>query len=112
MAPPPRQKHIPQRTCVACRRSEPKRGLVRLVRNADGRVAVDVGGRRNGRGAYLCHDPLCWDLALKRRALERALKIEQLHAEDRAAIEAFARNLRAEPEGSATALPADAPEHA
>ncbi|MGB9633423.1 MAG: RNase P modulator RnpM, partial [Chloroflexaceae bacterium] len=68
----PRPKHVPQRTCVACRRTEAKRGLIRVVRDAEGRVTVDPTGKQKGRGAYLCHDPACWTAAIKRRALERA----------------------------------------
>jgi predicted RNA-binding protein YlxR (DUF448 family) len=89
----PRPKHVPQRTCIACRRSDAKRGLIRVVRDAEGRVAVDAGGRRNGRGAYLCHDPACWESAFKRRAIERALRIEALHPDDRATLVAFAHGL-------------------
>jgi uncharacterized protein len=92
----PRQKHVPQRSCVACRRTDAKRGLLRLVRDEDGRVSLDPSGRRNGRGAYLCHDPRCWETAVKRKALERALRIEQLHPDDRAALLTFARTLEPE----------------
>ncbi|RRR71555.1 MAG: YlxR family protein [Candidatus Viridilinea halotolerans] len=88
-----RPKHVPQRMCVACRQNDAKRGLVRLVRDGDGRVAVDATGRRNGRGAYLCPDPQCWDVAVRRRALERALRLERLHPDDRAALLAFAAGL-------------------
>jgi uncharacterized protein len=89
----PRPKHIPVRMCVACRRTDAKRGLFRLVRDADGRVAIDPSGKRPGRGAYLCHDPACWEQALKRRGLERALRIESLQLEDRAALDRVAREL-------------------
>jgi predicted RNA-binding protein YlxR (DUF448 family) len=89
----PRPKHVPVRTCVACRRTDAKRGLFRLVRDADGRVAVDPTGKQAGRGAYLCHDPACWEQALKRRGLERALRIEALHPEDHVALEHVARGL-------------------
>ena len=99
----PRPKHVPVRTCVACRRTDAKRGLFRLVRDADGRVAVDPTGKQAGRGAYLCHDPACWEQALKRRGLERALRIEALHPEDRAALEQIARGL----EPVATTPPAE-----
>lgn len=92
----PRPKHVPQRTCVACRRSDTKRGLLRLVRDADGRVALDLTGKRAGRGAYLCHQPSCWEQALKRQALERALRIDVLHGEDRAALEAMVVSLQTE----------------
>ena len=88
-----RPKHIPVRTCVACRRTDAKRGLFRLVRDADGRVAVDPTGKRAGRGAYLCHDPACWEQALKRRGIERALRIENIQTEDRAALEQIAQTL-------------------
>lgn len=89
----PKPKHVPQRTCVACRRTEAKRGLIRLVRDAEGRVSMDPTGKRPGRGAYLCHDPACWTMAIKRRALERALRLEQLHPDDREALLAFGRQL-------------------
>ena len=89
----PRPKHVPVRTCIACRRADAKRGLIRIVRDAEGRVAIDPSGKRAGRGAYLCHDPACWEAAIKRHGLERALRIETLHADDRAALEAFADQL-------------------
>jgi len=91
----PRPKHIPQRTCIACRRADAKRGLMRLVRDADGHVTLDPTGKRAGRGAYLCHDPACWDQALRRHGLERALRVETLLPEDRAALEQIARDLLA-----------------
>jgi len=98
--PQPRPKHVPQRTCAACRRTEAKRGLIRVVRDAEGRVTVDPTGKQKGRGAYLCPDPACWTTAIKRRALERALRLEQLHPDDREALLAFGRQL-APPESPA-----------
>jgi predicted RNA-binding protein YlxR (DUF448 family) len=95
----PRAKHVPQRTCIACRRTDAKRGLIRLVRDAEGHVTLDPTGKRAGRGAYLCHDPACWEQALKRRGLERALRVEVLLPEDRAVLEQAARELMpAQPE--------------
>ena len=82
------QRHIPQRTCVACRSERPKREMVRIVRAPDGDVSVDPTGKRSGRGAYLCLQPPCWQRALKRHALDKALKTE-LTAADRAALAAF-----------------------
>lgn len=52
-----------------------KRELVRVVRTPEGEVAVDPTGRRNGRGAYVHKSRECWEMALKRGALERALKM-------------------------------------
>ncbi|MBI2298071.1 MAG: DUF448 domain-containing protein, partial [Armatimonadetes bacterium] len=40
-----RARHVPERTCVACRRQRPKRELVRVVRGPDGRVSLDETGK-------------------------------------------------------------------
>jgi uncharacterized protein len=79
----PRQRHIPMRTCIACRKVDAKRGLTRLVRLPAGRVAIDSTGKQPGRGGYLCAERGCWEAALKRKAVERALKIEALDPQDR-----------------------------
>jgi uncharacterized protein len=68
---PPR--HFPTRTCVACRTERQKRDFIRIVRAPDGTVSIDDTGRANGRGAYLCADGSCWSVALKKKAIERAL---------------------------------------
>ena len=69
------KKHIPQRTCVACREVNEKRSLIRLVRTPDG-VVIDTTGRVPGRGAYLHDSKECWEKALKRGVLARSLKTE------------------------------------
>lgn len=92
-----RPKHIPQRTCVACRSTGPKRGLVRVVRLPDGLVAVDETGKKSGRGAYLCATRACWDKALKGKILEYALKTA-VSQEDKTALQAYAAQI---PEDSA-----------
>ncbi|HEY7030833.1 MAG TPA: YlxR family protein [Thermomicrobiales bacterium] len=70
----PRPKHVPQRMCVSCRERSAKRTLVRIVRTPEGTVEIDPTGKRNGRGAYLCDDPACWERALRTGALANALK--------------------------------------
>ena len=67
-------KHIPQRTCVACRKVKTKRELIRLVRISNGTVEVDPSGKKAGRGAYLCQSPECWEDGLKRGRLEYNLR--------------------------------------
>ncbi len=71
----PAIKHVPERTCVACRTSRPKRHLVRVVRTAEGNIEVDRTGRKAGRGAYLCPAQECWRLARARRSLDQALSV-------------------------------------
>ncbi len=71
---------------------------MRLVRDADGRVALDPTGKRSGRGAYICHEPACWEQALKRNGLTRALRLEALHPDDLAALQQIAQTLGDQPE--------------
>jgi uncharacterized protein len=66
---------VPLRTCVACRRTLAKRELLRIVRTPEGSIEVDLKGKRAGRGAYLCHQPECWEAALGQGVLGRALKV-------------------------------------
>lgn len=66
---------VSNRTCVACRASDEKRWFVRIVRTPDGHVVVDPTGKANGRGAYLCAKPECFDVARQRRRLDAALKV-------------------------------------
>lgn len=70
----PRRKHVPMRTCVACRQQFEKRSLVRLVYNAEG-LQVDETGKASGRGAYLCTQPSCWQRAAQTDVLNRALHV-------------------------------------
>ena len=85
-------RHVPERTCIACREARPKRSLIRVVRRTDGSVAVDPTGKQSGRGAYLCQRQDCWQQGLRREALARALKTTVV-PDDRAALERFAANL-------------------
>lgn len=85
-------RHVPERTCVACRQQQAKRALVRAVRTGEGRVVVDPTGKLAGRGAYVCHQARCWQAALRKDGLARALKTT-ISAADRAALEAFATSI-------------------
>jgi len=96
VAPPtrgPRPRHVPTRTCVACRESNAKRELVRIVRAPDGSVTIDTSGKRSGRGAYLCSERECWDSGLKRGALSRALKLEKIPEENLHVLTDYAERL-------------------
>ena len=67
-------KSIPQRMCTGCREHKPKAELVRVVRSPEGEVSLDLTGRKNGRGAYICRSAECLQKARRQRALERALQ--------------------------------------
>jgi uncharacterized protein len=87
-----RRKHIPQRTCVACREVLPKRSLIRIVRTPSG-IQLDPTGKMAGRGAYLHDQRSCWEKGLK-GALAHALRVE-LASGEREALLNFANNLPA-----------------
>ena len=74
-----RSKHIPQRTCVGCRETLPKRALIRIVKGPQG-VEVDLTGKAHGRGAYLHDDRSCWERGIK-SALDHALRTKLTHQE-------------------------------
>jgi predicted RNA-binding protein YlxR (DUF448 family) len=70
----PRQ---PMRTCVGCRRSQPRSHLLRVVLQVAqglGRLVPDPLAREKGRGAWLHHE--CLEEAVRRKAFNRALKFD------------------------------------
>lgn len=69
-------KKIPMRKCVGCNEQFEKKVLIRLVKNNEGEVSLDLTGKKNGRGAYLCRNKNCLELAFKKRAFERALETD------------------------------------
>ena len=91
----PRLRHVPQRTCIACRQEEGKRAFIRIVRTPDQHVAVDPTGRANGRGAYIHPTRRCWEKALKGGTIKHALKISPA-PEDAEALDDFGKGLPAE----------------
>ncbi len=91
-AQPKRVKHVPMRTCVACRENKPKRELLRVVRTPDEHVQLDATGKKAGRGAYLCARLSCWENAFKRKRLEQEFEMV-ISPEDRVALDAFVATL-------------------
>ena len=92
-------KHIPQRTCVGCRTASAKREFVRVVRTPEGAVEVDPSGKRAGRGAYLCARRSCWDEAIKKDRLARALRTT-IPAQDRDTLRRYAEQFETAPVGA------------
>ncbi len=68
------EKKVPLRKCLGCDEMIGKKGLLRIVRNKDGEISLDLTGKKSGRGAYICKDAECFALAKKKRSLERSLK--------------------------------------
>ena len=63
-------KKIPMRTCIACRSEKPKKELIRVVKFGD-EISLDLTGKANGRGAYVCNDKDCIEKLKKGRLLNK-----------------------------------------
>lgn len=68
------EKHIPLRKCLGCGEMIGKKGALRIVRSKEGEVSSDPTGKKAGRGAYICRDAQCLELARKAGRIERSLK--------------------------------------
>ena len=68
-------KKIPLRKCIGCGEMKNKKEMMRVIRTPENQVTLDVTGKKNGRGAYLCFSRDCLAKAMKNRGLERSLKI-------------------------------------
>ena len=68
-------KKMPERTCVITKEKTLKKDLLRVVRDKEGNVSVDITGKANGRGAYLKKDKEVINKAKTTKALERILEV-------------------------------------
>ena len=57
------------RMCISCRQLKEKKSMLRIVKNADGKIFIDFSSKAQGRGAYICDDPEC----IKRLKAKRLL---------------------------------------
>lgn len=61
------------RKCTGCGVSKPKKELIRVLKTVDDGIVMDLTGRKNGRGAYICQNMECLTKAIKTKAIERSL---------------------------------------
>jgi len=66
----------PMRTCVGCSSVKDKREMMRIVRMPEGSVVLDLSGKKNGRGTYVCKSCACFEKALKNKKIERSLEVQ------------------------------------
>ena len=62
------------RQCAGCREMKSKKEMIRVLKTSDEEIVLDVTGKKNGRGAYLCFSEECLEKAIKNHGLERSLK--------------------------------------
>lgn len=67
-------KKVPLRKCTGCGEMKNKKEMLRVLKTTEGDIVLDVTGRKNGRGAYLCQSRECFEKAAKSKGLERSLK--------------------------------------
>lgn len=67
-------KRIPTRKCVGCGINIAKKDLIRIVRNKNDEIFVDITGKANGRGVYICNSVECLEKAFKNNELSKSLK--------------------------------------
>ena len=68
-------KKVPLRKCAGCQEMKDKKELIRILRTPEGEVRIDLTGRANGRGVYLCRSSECLKTAQKKGSLSRSLKV-------------------------------------
>lgn len=63
------------RQCVGCGEMKSKKEMMRILKTAEGDIVLDVTGKKNGRGAYLCKTEECLKKARKTKGIERSFKM-------------------------------------
>lgn len=68
-------RKIPTRRCTGCGEHFPKNTLIRVLRTPEGEILLDLTGKKNGRGAYICKSAACFKKARKSRRIETSLGV-------------------------------------
>lgn len=67
-------KKVPLRMCNGCMEMKPKKEMIRVVKNSEGEVSIDLTGKKPGRGAYICKNKDCFEKAFKSKRLNKNLE--------------------------------------
>lgn len=67
-------KKVPERTCIGCGESKPKKELLRIVKDKENVISIDLTGKKNGRGAYICNNVECLEKAIKSNRLSKSFE--------------------------------------
>lgn len=67
-------KKEPLRMCIACREMKDKKSLLRIVKDKEEKIFVDLTGKANGRGAYICKNLECLEKLKKQKILNKTFK--------------------------------------
>lgn len=72
----PKTKKIPLRMCIACKELKEKKSMLRVVKNAEGKIFLDFSSKAQGRGAYICDDTECIKKLKKQRLLNKVFSCD------------------------------------
>ena len=62
--------------CLGCQTSKSKDQLIRIVKDTQGNISLDLTGKKNGRGAYICLNIECFKIVWKAHKLEKAFEMK------------------------------------
>jgi predicted RNA-binding protein YlxR (DUF448 family) len=71
-----KKRKIPMRKCIGCMESFPKKELCRIVKNKENEIKLDLTGKLNGRGTYICKKAECLEHAIKSKRLAKSIESE------------------------------------
>ena len=69
------KEYIPLRRCMGCNEKKEKKELIRIV-NVNNVAQIDLTGKKEGRGAYICRNEECLNKAIKNKRLSKSLKLD------------------------------------
>lgn len=69
-------KKLPQRTCIGCNFKKNKNELIRIVKNRNNEIIVDITGKKDGRGTYICNNIECLNKAIKNKRMSKIFEID------------------------------------
>ncbi|MGN1298629.1 MAG: RNase P modulator RnpM [Candidatus Scatovivens sp.] len=68
-------KKQPTRRCIVCNEKKEKRDLLRIVRTPERKIEIDLTGKKNGRGAYICKKEECLNKAIKTKKIDKIFEM-------------------------------------
>jgi len=70
-----KQKKIPLRMCLGCKQMINKKEMLRIVKNNENQICLDLTGKMNGRGAYICSNKECFEKVKKTNGFQRTFQM-------------------------------------
>lgn len=69
-------RKIPLRKCIGCNQQFNKKDMIRIVKNKENEFSIDLTGKANGRGAYICKSIECFNKAKKKDSFSRVFDMK------------------------------------